>query len=173
MTTLSTLKVLTALSLTFLTLFSGCRRSPEGKTEEGITQPEEISGYGITLTRESTPEEVAQLLIKGLDNKDTGLLKQLVAVKYETEAVDAIYSKYGKKSSVTPEKAAGLAVAGWQATYAFFKAGQTTITKTEVQGDTATVYATAKGVTNLENRYIRINLVREDNWWKATAGIKE
>jgi hypothetical protein len=45
--------------------------------------------------------------------------------------------------------------------------------KTEVQGDTATVYATAKGATNLENRNIKIRLVREDNWWKATAGIKE
>jgi hypothetical protein len=33
MATLSALKVLKALSLASLTVFSGCRRSPEGKTE--------------------------------------------------------------------------------------------------------------------------------------------
>jgi hypothetical protein len=173
MPTLYTLKMLTVLSLTSFIAFSGCRRSPESKTEEGYTQPEEISAYGTTLTKESPPEQVAELLIKGLDNKDTELLKKLVAVRHEMEAVEAIYSKYGKKSNISPDKSAALAVAGWQATYSFFKEGQTTITKTEIDGDTAAVYATAKGGTNMENRYIRINMVKEDGWWKATAGIKE
>lgn len=168
-----TAKILAVLPLISFILFSGCRRSPESKTEEGYSQPEEISGYGITLTMESPPEKVAELLIKGLDNGDTALLKQLVAVQHEMEAVQAIYSKYGKKSGITPEKAAALAAAGWQLTYSFLKEGQTVVTKTDVQGDTATVHAAAKGGTNLENRYIRISLVREDGWWKVRAGIKE
>jgi len=168
-----TFKILSVTLLITLVLVSGCRRGGRSETAGGGSQPSEISAYGITLTKESPPGKVAELLIKGLDNGDTELLKKLVAVKHETAAVDAIYGKYGKKSSITPDKAASLAVAGWKATYSFFKKGETTVTKTDLQGETATINATAKGGTNLEERHIRINLVMEDGWWKVTAGIKE
>ncbi|MCM8784993.1 MAG: hypothetical protein NC827_09510 [Candidatus Omnitrophica bacterium] len=134
---------------------------------------EKISGYGITVTKDSSPAKIAELMIKGLDNEDIELLKQLVAVKHEKKEVDAIFAKYGKKSTVIPDEIANTVVAGWLLTYSFFAKGKTIITKTDIQGDRAIVYATAKGRVNLEDRHIRINFIKEDGWWKATAGIHQ
>ena len=166
------IKKLIVLPALAFCLFAGCSRPEEGSVEDTYSHPEEISGYGITLTKDSSPEEVAALLIKGLDNEDTILLKQLVAVKHEKKEMSAIYERYGKESPVTLESAANLAVKGWQMTYSFLAKGQTSITKTDIHGDTATVHAMAKGHVNFEDRYIRIKLIKEDGWWKVAAGIE-
>jgi len=159
------------LSLIGIILFSGCRRPQENGPADIPARAEEVSGYGITLREESPPQEVARLLITGLDNRNEELLKKLVAVKYAREEIDRIFSKHGRKSNTTDEQAAVFAVDGWIMTYSFFINGQTGITSTTVDGDNAAVIATGKNRATGKSRKIKINLRREGGWWKAEHGI--
>ncbi|NIM06474.1 MAG: hypothetical protein GTO55_08685 [Armatimonadetes bacterium] len=145
----------------------GCGRS--GESEK---QGSELA-YPSSLSAASTPSEVAEVLIKGLDEGDTALLMRLVAIKAEREAIDAIYRQYGRHSEFDAEKTARLAAAGWGATYAFFEAGATVITEEEVTGDTATVYAQGMNATSGQPQTLIIRLLREEGLWKVRAGIHQ
>lgn len=137
----------------------------------GCTKQQDISGYGITLKKESTPEEVAELLISGLDHEDEELLKKLVAVKYAKEDIDSIFRKRLRKSDVTYDQAAGFAVDGWIMTYTFCSKGETRIISTTIDGDKATVIASGRYRSTGESNRIRIDLRREEGWWKVQHGI--
>jgi len=159
------------LSLCLFLVLPGCRSKKENGTAGGSPQPEKISAYGMTLTAESYPGKVAELFIKALDNGDTDILKKLVAVEDARKETDAIFGKYGKASDMTSEKVTGLVTAGWKASYAFFREGQTSITNIKVE-DVAVVYAMAVNKSTGKNVKILICLVRENGWWKVKAGIK-
>jgi len=154
-----------------LVTIAGCRNTQKETGQQ--SQPEKVSAYGITLIRESSPREVANLLIKGLDNDDKNILSKLVAVKYGAEEVEKIFRKYGKKSNISPEKSTALAVSGWMATYAFFEQGQTAITGDKTEGDKAYVYATGRNQTSGANQNLEIRMVREDGWWKIQPGLQQ
>jgi len=156
-----------------LVMIIGCRNTQGGKGQQSqLEKTEKISAYGISLTRESSPKEVANLLIKGLDNDDKNILSKLVAVKYEMKEIEKIFHKYGKKANVTPEKTATITVLGWMATYAFFEKGQTTITEEKIEGDKSYVYAIGQK-PNGAKRTLEIRMIREDGWWKIQAGLRE
>jgi len=132
---------------------------------------EKIAAYGLTLTTESSPIEVAKLLVKGLDNEDKGLLTKLVAVKYEMKEMEKIFHKYGRKSNLTPEKVAIVVSSGWLATYLSFQSGKTILVKEKIEGNNAIVYATGINLKG-EKQILEIKMVREDNWWKVQSGLK-
>ena len=153
-------------------IFSGCRNKKERGSDGGSPKPEEISAYGMTLTAESYPGKVAGLFIKALDNGDTDILKKLVAVEDARKETEAIFGKYGKATDMTSEKVSGLVIAGWKASYAFFREGQTSIFGIKVEGGNAEVYATAVNKSTGKNGKILICLVKENGWWKVKAGIE-
>ncbi|MEO0131262.1 MAG: hypothetical protein ABIK76_06190, partial [candidate division WOR-3 bacterium] len=112
----------------FLIIIFSCSQK---KTEE--RKIEKIFAYGITLTKESSPKEVANLLIKGLDNEDEELLKKLVAVDYETKEIEKIFKNQGKKAKINKEEVADLTVSGWLLTYTFFQKGKTRVIEEEIE----------------------------------------
>ncbi len=151
----------------FLIIIFSCSQK---KTEE--RKIEKIFAYGITLTKESSPKEVANLLIKGLDNEDEELLKKLVAVDYETKEIEKIFKNQGKKAKINKEEVADLTVSGWLLTYTFFEKGKTRVIEEEIEGDFAYVYAS--GIKpNGKERTIEIRMVKEEGFWKIQAGLKE
>jgi len=134
-------------------------------------QPNIISAYGITLTKESSPREVASVLIKGLDNDDEVGLTKLVAVKNEMAEIEKIYQKYGQRAKkLTPEKVAITTAKGWIACYAIFEPGRTRIIGEKVEGEKAYVYCVGIDPQRKE-RAFEIRMVREDGWWKVIAGL--
>ncbi len=162
-------RIVITIALSLLLITTGCR------SEEKIvpkSEAEKISAYGITLTRESSPREVAHLLVKGLDNEDRELLSKLVAVKHEMEEVKNLFREYGRAYKGSPEKVAASVAAGWMATYLFFQSGQTAVTDERIEGDKASVYATGRKL-NGEIRTLEIRMIREDGWWKVQAGLHE
>ncbi|MFH0963211.1 MAG: hypothetical protein V2A58_04270 [Planctomycetota bacterium] len=96
---------------------------------------------------------------------------RLVAVKAATEEVDAIYRKHGRRSNVKPEGVARMAAAGWSATYAFMKTGESVVGEAKVDGESATVLVEGKGADGTP-RTLEVKLVREDGVWKALPGIE-
>jgi len=135
------------------------------------TQPDTISAYGITLTEESTPEEVAGLLIRGLDNDDKDVLTRLVAIKNEMVEIKKIYQKLGQRpKDLTPEGVAIITAKGWIASYAIIEPGRTEITGERIEGERASVYCAGIDQQG-KKRTFEIRLVREDGWWKVTAGL--
>ncbi len=157
--------------LLLLLLVSACRRQPETEVPAVITLPEEISAYGIKITKDSTSQEVARLLIAGLDNRDEVLLKKLAAVEYVKREVDDIFGRHTGKSETTFEQAAGFAVDRWITTYAIFRKGQTYVSSTNVSGDTATVIATGSNKSTGEIMKISIPMRKEKGWWKVEHGV--
>lgn len=134
-------------------------------------QPNIISAYGITLTRESSPREVASVLIKALDNNDEVMLTKLVAIKNEMEEFKKIYQRYGQRAKkITPEKVAITTAKGWIASYAIFEPGRTRIIGVKVEGEKAYVYCVGINSQGKE-RAFEIRMVREDGWWKVIAGL--
>jgi hypothetical protein len=151
----------------------GCGKTTSEIAEAPQTkaEPAEISAYGIRLEKDSGPEDVSALLIKGLDNKDEELLKKLAAVEFAKAEIDGIFRKYGKKSDVTSEQAAEFAVSGWLLTYAFLKEGKTAIIQTEIEGGNAEVICSAENSATGEPRKLKIELLKENGWWKVKHGI--
>uniref|UniRef100_A0A7C6ECP3 DUF4878 domain-containing protein n=1 Tax=candidate division WOR-3 bacterium TaxID=2052148 RepID=A0A7C6ECP3_UNCW3 len=156
------------ISILLVSLFGcGGKRKEAGQQN----QPDTISAYGITLTKESSPKEVASLLIKGLDNDDEDVLTKLVAVKNEMAEIKKVFQKHGQRAKkLTPEDVASLTAKGWMASYAFLEPGWTKITDETIEGDRAYVYCVARNPKGRERNF-EIRLIREDGWWKVTAGL--
>jgi len=127
--------------------------------------------YPATLSPDSTPTQVAEALIEALDEKDTAALMGLVAVEAGVADIKRIFSRHGKKSNVTPQQAARLAVSGWRATYALFAEGETKVTKEKAEANTATVLAVGRNKRTDTERTLAVRLVREDNLWKVKPGL--
>jgi hypothetical protein len=169
-----TIIILPALFLLVLAVCSGCGRGEDTTsvpTENGVSSDSNLPSYPPTLSAQSSPEEVAQILIKALDTDDGRTLRGLAAIESSSKDVSAIYRKYGKQSPMQPEDVAKLVAAGWRATYAFFESGETQIQDSTLSGDSAVVMATGKA-PNGDARRLRIKLVREDGLWKVCAGLE-
>jgi len=162
-----------------MSFVAGC-----GKGEDGEASPQGLgaeqgpqaaapasAAYPAGLSSSSSPTEVAQALIKALDEEDEGTLLGLVAAKAEAKDIEAIFEKHGRKTKRALKAAPGLAAAGWQATYAFCQSGQTTVTREEVAGETATVFAAGKAPDG-SPKTLKIKLVREDGVWKVKGGLE-
>ncbi len=149
----------------FCVLPVGCKRSEPGAEGGGA------EAYDTGLTPESTPSEVVELAIKGLDEGNKELLLALVAAKDAAKGMDEIYRKYGKESPISSEATAGMAVAGWGMTYSFFRKGATEIVEEQINGDKAAVRA--RGVYDKTGKpgMLRFDLIREDGLWKIKAGL--
>mgnify|MGYP001774084283 CR=1 FL=1 len=68
------------ICVSFFIYCSSDREKGERKGDKDL-----ITGYGLTLTRESTPQDVAKFLFMALDNNGVGLLYTLVALEHESE----------------------------------------------------------------------------------------
>jgi len=141
------------------------------KVSENIL-PDTISAYGITITKESSPKEIAYLLIKGLDNDDEKLLAKLVAVKHEIEEIKKLFNKKGMRMKRKPtfEEVATLTAKGWIASYAILEPGRTRIVDEIIEGERASVYCVGINPRGKEQSF-EIWFVWEDNRWKAEAGL--
>jgi predicted transcriptional regulator len=148
---------------------SGNKDAASGKNQE--EQPEISLKYPSNLSAESTPKEVAGVLIRALDEDDEATLLGLVAAKAEAESVNEIYRKHGRNADTRPETAARLVALGWRATYVFFQEGKTEVVREVVTGDTADVFAGGKAPDGKE-RTLKIRLLREDGLWKVRAGLQ-
>jgi len=127
--------------------------------------------YPSQLSRESSPEDVARVLIRALEEEDKETLAGLVAVKAEMAAVEAIYRRHGLRADTDPRSVAALAASGWSLTYAFMRPGETTVDHASVEGDSAVVVARATRADGAPCT-LRIRLVREDGLWKVSGGIE-
>jgi len=136
-------------------LASGCGSGDEDDAPMSKPPP-----YPASLSKDSTPTDVAKLLVKALEEKDRRTLQGLVAVKAAGKDMERIGKTY------SPAKVAALVAIGCGSTYAFFKKGETEITGEEIGGDTATVRARGK---NKEDKPMGLVLpmVREDGVWKV------
>ena len=134
---------------------------------QGSTAPK----YPGELSADSSASDVAQVLIRALEEEDKPTLMGLVAAKAESKAVEDIYRRHGREAKTDYNKVAGLTAAGWAMSYAFVKNGSVEVAKESVQGDKATVTAGAR-LPNGDPCRLRIKLVREDGVWKVGAGIE-
>ena len=142
------------------------------------TADEAMPAYPASLSSESTPSEVAEALIRALDEEDQQTLMALVAVKAEMEAIEAIYREHGRTHETDPVEAASLAASGWRATYSFLAPGATHVTDEDIKvagpvsAETATVTASAESAADRTPRSLTIRLMREDGVWKVRAGLQ-
>jgi hypothetical protein len=142
-----------------------------GNGEEGpaaVTLPP----YPSELSAASTPSQVAQVLIRGLDEGDGETLMGLVAVESAVEAMDGIYRDHGREHETPPEQAAALVVSGWRASYAFYRSGGTRVVEERVRGETAVVTAEGSNATTGKRRLLTADMIREDGVWKVQAGLQ-
>jgi len=130
-----------------------------------------ISAYGITVYRDSRPRQVAELFIAALDDEAEEILRCLIAGKAEKHKLDKFARARGRPKA-TVEEAVDLAVAGWLASYSYFRKGRTSVTGEKVSRSEATVYAEGAYGAAGQKRAIEITMVREDGWWKVTGGPK-
>ena len=141
-----------------------------GGSEEGAEAG--VPSYPAGLSADSSPQEVAEVLISALDAGDGEALLGLVAIKHGISEIDAIYRQYGRESDMEPLEVARLAASGWGTSYAWFEAGATRVTGEWVTGDTATVEAEGVNPTTGRPRRLQIEMVREDGVWKVTSGLE-
>lgn len=145
--------------------------SPNREKGDGKGERDLIAGYGLTLTRESPPEDVAKFLIMALDHDDVGLLCKLVAVEHESEELKKNLRVREGSVNFKAEDVESLVVAGWMATYAFFEKGQTFVTKVKtIDGE---CIAMARGVKPTGEKTMEIRMVKENGWWKVMGGLRE
>jgi hypothetical protein len=141
--------------------------STDGAPTAVIEYPEELSSA-------STPTEVAEVLIRALDEGDNETLGGLVASKAEAEAINKIFAKHGRRGNTRPESAAALALSGWRASYATFRKGETEVEREVVDGDTATVFT--RGMLRVgKSQGLKIRMLREgppEGAWKVRAGLQ-
>ena len=157
-----------AILVCWLLALSGC----EGKGTETQAESKALAPYPSSLSTQSSPSQVAEVLIQALDAGDDQVLQGLVAVQREAEAIDRIYGKYGKKHATTPADAAALAASGWKASYAWFAPGTTYVVRENINGDTAWVKAQGVNPTTRKARELVISMVQEEGVWKVAAGLK-
>ena len=154
---------------------SGCGDKNADDESSQAQRPEESARtpapYPMGLSAKSSPSEVAKVLIQALDADDNGTLLGLVAVKQGMADIDAIYRKYGRRSDRKPASVAAMTVAGWQATYAFFKKNETHVEREAIRGDTAEVFATGQTPVGATST-LKITLLREDGLWKVKPGLE-
>jgi hypothetical protein len=163
----ATVPVVLLWAMCSVLLVTGCG-SDGGEEEAEAALPR----YPPALSAESSPWQVAEVLIKALDEEDGQTLLGLVAIKRGSSEVDAIYAKYGRESKRSPAEVAGLAVSGWRATYAWFQAGTTQVTNESVTGDTAVVDARGVNPNTGRPRLLQVEMVREDGLWKVKPGLQ-
>ena len=159
-------QVLTALACLVVAL-GGCG----GGGVEKEPEDEAIPPYPAGLSSQSSPSQVAEVLIQALDGGNDEVLRGLVAVKHEIAAVDGIYSKYGRDHDTPPAEAIGLTVAGWNMSYAWYQPGATRVSWEQIDGDNAVVGAQGVNPQTGRARELTIKLVREDGVWKVAAGL--
>lgn len=152
-----------------LALVAVCGCGGEEPGESGADAP---PPYPASLSANSTPSQVAEVLIQGLDAGDQQLLAGLVAAKHEAEAQDEIYRKHGREHETSPADAARSLAAGWGMTYAWFEPGSTVVVSERITGDTAVVQAQGRNPTTGRPRELTIQMVREDGVWKAVGGLE-
>ncbi|MGB9824186.1 MAG: hypothetical protein ACPLN0_07060 [Candidatus Hydrothermia bacterium] len=150
----------------FFVYYSPNREKGERKGDRDL-----ITGYGLTLNRESPPEDVAKFLIMALDHADVGLLCKLVAVEHESEELKKILRVREGSVSFKAEDVESLVVAGWMATYAFFEKGQTFVT--EVKTIDGECIVMARGIKPTGEKTMEIRMVKENGWWKVMGGFRE
>ncbi|MDP6438596.1 MAG: hypothetical protein QGH74_03080 [Candidatus Brocadiia bacterium] len=94
--------VLLVTALSLAVMLSAC--GGKGQDEEAPSDGEEAVAfeYPSSLSAESTPSEVAQVLIQALDEDDTETLLGLVATEAGAETIEAIFSARGRNSNMTP-----------------------------------------------------------------------
>jgi hypothetical protein len=142
---------------------AGAKRQVEGKA---------VAPYPFGLSAQSSPTQVAQVLIRALDEDNERVLEGLVAVKHEIEAIDAIYRKHGKAHETSTASAAAMTVSGWKTSYAWYEPGATHVRSERVGGETATVEAEGLNSTTGRRRELTITMVKEDGVWKVAAGLQ-
>lgn len=150
---------------------AGCAHAPRVPAPPALIESR-ISAYGLAVTAESAPREVAALLLRGLDNGDGDLLARLAAVEDIMAELERVYRRYGKESKLTREQAVRVAVSGWLAAYAAFERGATGISGERVEGKEATVYCLGRSLRTGQRRRLEVELVRENGWWKARLGLR-
>jgi len=131
-----------------------------------------VPPYPATLSAQSSPSQVAAVLIQALDEANDPVLLGLVAVKHEVEAMDGIYRSHGKQHETSPPAAAALTVSGWKLSYAWYQPGATYVTRERIDGDTAVVSAQGLNPTTGRARELTIDMVWEDGVWKVAAGLQ-
>jgi hypothetical protein len=149
-------------------LAAGCGGGNGEEEQAAVTLPP----YPSELSAASTPREVAQVLIRALDEGDGETLMGLVAVKSEVEAMDGIYRDHGREHETPPEQAATMVVSGWRASYAFYRSGGTRVVEERVRGETAVVTAEGSNATTGKRRLMTVDMIREDGVWKVQAGLE-
>ena len=127
--------------------------------------------YPAELSADSSPSDVAGVLIRALEEEDMATLLGLVAVKAESEAFEAIFRRHGREARTDYSRAAAMTAAGWGMSYGFVQNGSTEIVNESVDGDKAVVHATGT-LQGGDACKLRIKLVREDAVWKVRAGIE-
>jgi hypothetical protein len=154
---------------------SGCGdKGAEGEsaTEQGANKSSSaLPAYPESLSAESTPTEVATVLITALDAGNNQTLLGLVAIDKGMAEMGAIYRKHGRKSPLTPAKVAVFTVTGWRASHKFVKKNETQVDRESISGETATVFAKATSPVG-KPCTLQITLVREAGLWKVAPGIK-
>jgi len=160
----SSLLIILPIFLLFLIL-SDC-----GKEEKKVTAAITYS-YPAALSESSTPSDVAQVLIKGLDEGDNKTLIGLVA-KESIEEIDAMTQKLRGNSK--PKEGSGVAmiVAGWKMTCSFSQPSSTQVVNEDISGDNAIVYLLAHNATTGAEQHLEVKMVREEGLWKVKAGIE-
>ena len=150
---------------------SGCGRSDQSGEEAAAEQASGAAAYPSGLSADSSPGDVARVLINALEAGDRRTLLGLVALEVATEEVAAIFKGRASKMGFDQDDVPALTVMGWSATYAFFEKGATEVTRETVTGDTATVLATGT-VRSGDSQTLIISLVREEEVWKVKPGLK-
>ncbi len=168
-------RMLFLAAVSLVVVVSGCGgdaddyESGSGGSSEG--QSSGLLEYPSSLSGDSSPEQVAAVLIKALEERDKDTLLGLVAAEAAARQIDAIFRKHGRARRTEPVKAAGLTVVGWSATYAFFQNGQTKLKRQVIEGDNATVFASGKRPDG-KPATIKIKLLRENGLWKVRTGLE-
>jgi hypothetical protein len=157
-----------AVLLCWVVVLGGCGGEGAETQAEGKTLPP----YPSALSAQSSPTQVAQVLIQALDEGNDQVLLGLVAVKHDVEAIDSIYRKHGKEHETAPADAAALTVSGWKTSYAWYQPGATYVAEETIEGNTAAVWAQGANPTTGRPRELTISMVWEDGVWKVAAGLQ-
>jgi pyruvate/2-oxoglutarate/acetoin dehydrogenase E1 component len=147
---------------------SGCR--PSGVASPSKTNAAAQPTGGVAITRDSSPEDVAKLLIAAIEKSDTAVLAQLVAsqhVRSDTQRITQGRKQFAK----VVDNGDALAIVGWRAKFSFLKSGSAKVASHSIDGERATVLLEAVNKQD-EPVSLEVNLVREADLWKVMPGIK-
>lgn len=161
--------VIAAATLVALVWWGGCASYSEanGRGLVGIGAARTVSAYGMTVTSKSSPMQVAELFVAGLDRRDENLVRQLIAAKAEEKKLADIM---GRRARVSAKDAMDVAAAGWIASYSYFEPNVSRVVSQSIHGNEATVEVTGVYGSAREPRTIEIHMVREDGLWRVVGG---